>query len=196
VTQFEMAVAIRPDHYDAHLALGTDLPRAGRLAEAVEHLRRAVTLRPDQARPCKRLAAALSAGAAFDDAAAVLRAGVQRLPGDASIADRLAWLLATCPDTSIRDPDAALQLAEAVCRRTADREPQALATLAAAFASARRYIEAVEVATRARELAAAGGRTQLASEIATQSGAYRAGRAWIEPAPKVPVGEPPRPDVY
>jgi len=187
VTQFEMAVAIRPDHYDAHLALGTDLPRVGRPAEAVEHLRRAVTLRPDQARPCKRLAAALSAGAAFDDAAAVLRAGVQRLPGDASIADRLAWLLATCSDPSIRDPDAALQLAEAVCRRTADREPQALATLAAALGSLGRYADAVEVATRAGVLARSGGPAELAAEIASQLEAYRAGRAWIQ-ARSLPVG--------
>ena len=179
VTQFEMAVAIRPDHYDAHLGLGTDLARVGRDAEAVEHLRRAITLRPDQARPCKRLAAALSAGAMFDDAAAVLRAGMQRLPGDASIADRLAWLLATCPDATIRDPEAALQLAETVCRRTSDREPQALATLAAALGSVGRYADAVEVATRAGVLARSGDRAELAVEIAAQLGAYRAGRAWI-----------------
>ncbi len=183
VTQFEMAVAIRPDHYDAHLGLGTDLRRVGRDIEAVQHLRRAITLRPDQARPCKRLAAALSAGAMFDDAVAVLRAGVERLPGDASIADRLAWLLATCPDATIRDPQAALQLAEAVCRRTADREPQALATLAAALGSVGRYAEAVEVATRAGVLARSGGRAELAAEIASQLGAYRAGRAWIVTSP-------------
>ncbi|MEE8460333.1 MAG: tetratricopeptide repeat protein [Phycisphaerales bacterium] len=195
VTQFEMAVTIRPDHYDAHLGLGTDLPRVGRDAEAIEHLRRATTLRPNQARPCKRLAAALSAGSMFDDAVAVLRTGVRRLPGDASIADRLAWLLATCPDAAIRDPEAALQLAEAVCRRTTDREPQALVTLAAALGSLGRYTEAVEVATRARELARSGGRTQLAAEIALQLGAYRAGRAWIAPAPTEPVGKSPRPDV-
>ncbi len=183
VTQFELAVAIRPDHYDAHLGLGTDLPRLGRGVEAIEHLRRAITLRPDQARPCKRLGAALSAAAMFDDAVAVLRAGVQRLPGDASIAERLAWLLATCPDATIRDPEAALQLAEAVCRRTADREPQALATLAAALGSVGRYAEAVEVATRAADLARSGDRAVLAAEIALQLEAYRAGRAWIEPSP-------------
>jgi hypothetical protein len=120
---------------------------------------------------------------------------MQRLPGDASIADRLAWLLATCPDPGFRDPETALQLAASVCRRTADREPQALATLAAALASARRYTEAVEVATRALELARSGGRTKLGAEIALQSVAYRAGRAWIEPAPAVPVGKPTRPDV-
>jgi len=131
----------------------------------------------------------------FDDAVAVLRTGVRRLPGDASIADRLAWLLATCPDAAIRDPEAALQLAEAVCRRTTDREPQALVTLAAALGSLGRYTEAVEVATRARELARSGGRTQLAAEIALQLGAYRAGRAWIAPAPTEPVGKSPRPDV-
>ena len=179
VTQFEIAVAIRPDYYDAHLGLGTDLHRVGRLVEAAEHLRRAVTLRPHQARPCKRLAAALSAGGAFEDAMAVLRAGVQRLPGDASIADRLAWLLATCPDATIRDPEAALQLAEAVCRRTAEREPRALATLAAAFGSVGRYAEAVEVATRAGVLALSGERAELAAEIASQLEAYRAGRSWI-----------------
>jgi len=183
VAQFEIAVAVRPDHYDAHLGLGTVLPHVGRLAEAVEHLRRATTLRPDQARPCKRLAAALTAGAMFDDAVSVLRAGMQRLPGDASIADRLAWLLATCPDATIRDPEAALELAEAVCRRTGDREPQALATLAAALGSVGRYADAVKAATRAGALSRSGERAEMAAEIASQLAAYRVGRAWIETSP-------------
>ncbi len=180
VARFEQTIAIRPDHYDARLGLGTDLTRAGRGAEAVEHLRRAIALRPDQPRPYKRLAAVLNAAGQFAETATVLRAGMRRLPDDASIADRLAWLLATCPDTTIRDPDAALALAEAVCRRTADREPRAVATLAAALGAAGRYAEAVEVAVRARELALAGGRAQLAAEIATHLEAYRAGRAWID----------------
>ncbi len=181
IEHFEQAVAIRPGYYDARLGLGTDLARAGRPQEALDHLRRAIALRPDEPRPYKRLAGALSAQGDYAKAVSVLRLAVERLPADASIADRLAWLLATCPDQQVRDPAAALALAQDVILRTGDGEPRAHATKAGALAAAGRFDEAVEVAQRALELARAAGGESLAAEIERHLETYLVGRAWRQP---------------
>lgn len=182
VGHFQQAVAVRPGHYDAQLGLGTDLSRLGRHTEAIVHLRRAGDLRPDNPRPYKRLAAALSVGGESTQAVTVLRLGVQRLPGDASIADKLAWLLATCPDDDVRLPAEALAIAEDVCRRTGQRQSRALATRAAALAALGRFAEAIEVARQAHDLAVAARRDGLAATIQQHLEAYREGHAWTETA--------------
>ncbi len=105
---------------------------------------------------------------------------MERLPADASIADQLAWVLATCPDQDVRDPAEALAIAEDVCRRTGQRRSRALATRAAALAGLGRFAEAIEVARQAHNLAVAGRRDELAAGIQRQLEAYHQGRSWTE----------------
>jgi tetratricopeptide (TPR) repeat protein len=174
VEQFEVAADLRPDHYDAHLGLGTDLPHLGRDREAVVHLRTAVALRPYEPRPYKRLGRALAAAGDCDGAVTMLRTGTHRLPRDASVADRLAWTLATCPGATRQDAAEALRIADAVCAQTASREPRALATRAAALAVLGRREEAIEAATQAAALARRQGKADLVVEIEAQLQRYRA----------------------
>jgi tetratricopeptide (TPR) repeat protein len=192
VGHFRRAVDVRPDHFDAHLGLGTDLPHLGRHDEAVMHLRTALALRPSDPRPYKRLASALAQAGDCPGAVGVLRAGTQRLDRDASIADRLAWMLATCSRPSPRDAQEALRIAEDVCRRTGLAEPRALATKAAALAALGRFVEAVAVATDAVGLARTRGKVDLEQEFEIQLECYRAGRPYRTPAP--PAGESPPPN--
>jgi len=46
VRQLERAVSVNPSHAGAHFVLGTTLPATGRLDEAIEELRKAITLDP------------------------------------------------------------------------------------------------------------------------------------------------------
>ncbi len=182
VARFEQAAAIRPDHFDALLALGTDLPQVGRASEADARLLQAAAAVPtDSPRAAKKLAARLVEAGQLQAAASVLRACVRRIPGDASVADRLAWLLATSSDAAVRDPDEALALADAVCSRTGGKEPLALATRAAALAALGRRPDAIEAARQARTLAESQGKADLAARIGLHLDAYEAGRAWLEP---------------
>ncbi|MCZ6735528.1 MAG: tetratricopeptide repeat protein, partial [Planctomycetota bacterium] len=180
---FALAVSIRPQHFDAHLGLGADLSRLGRTDEAIEHLRAAARLRPDDPRPYKRLGSALAALGRYEEAIRWLRDGVQRLPNDASIADRLAWILATCPQEQWRVSAEALRIAEAVCRRTNNAVPQALDTLAAALANLGRFEEAIAAAEQALQMARANDNRDLASEIEARLDRYRAGRPYRQPSP-------------
>ena len=180
---FALAVSIRPQHFDAHLGLGADLSRLGRTDEAIEHLRAAARLRPDDPRPYKQLGSALAALGRYEEAIRWLRDGVQRLPNDASIADRLAWILATCPQEQWRVSAEALRIAEAVCRRTNNAVPQALDTLAAALANLGRFEEAIAAAEQALQMARANDNRDLASEIEARLDRYRAGRPYRQPSP-------------
>ena len=59
----------------------------------------------------------------------------------------LAWLLATCPDNSVRNGQKAVELAQQAVQLSNGRSPEILDTLAAAYAEAGRFHEAVETAT-------------------------------------------------
>ncbi len=187
VACFERVLSLRPRHAEACLGLGTDLPEVGRGADAVEPLRRFIEIRPMDARGYKRLAAVLAALGRYPEAIAALRSGMDRLSGDASIAYRLAWGLATCPDPGLRDAAEAERLARAAVAATGGDVPQPLDTLAAALAAAGRFPEAIATATRARDLAGRSGRSELAAAIDGRIAEYRAGRAHVEPAVAQPA---------
>jgi Flp pilus assembly protein TadD len=192
VGHFRRAVDVRPDHFDAHLGLGTDLPHLGWHDEAVMHLRTALGLRPDDSRPYKRLGSVLAQAGDCPGAVRVLRAGTQRLARDASIADRLAWMLATCARPTAGDAEEALRIADEVCRRTARAEPRALATKAAALAALGRFDEAVAAGTEAVQLARTQGKVDLEQEFEIHLEHYRAGRPYRAPGP--PAGSPTTPN--
>lgn len=70
-------------------------------------------------------------------------------PQDLSVANNVAWLMATSQDASVRNPEQAVQVAEKVCRLTQRRLPATLDTLAAAYAAAGRFDEAIRSAEEA-----------------------------------------------
>jgi len=74
-------------------------------------------------------------------------------PQDLSVANNVAWLMATSRDASVRNPEQAVQVAEKVCRLTQRRMPATLDTLAAAYAAAGRFDEAIRTVEEAIEKA-------------------------------------------
>jgi tetratricopeptide (TPR) repeat protein len=65
--------------------------------------------------------------------------------GEADGLSRLAWLLATCDDASLRDGPRALDLAQKAATATNRKDPVILGTLAAAYAEVGKFAAAVEV---------------------------------------------------
>jgi len=68
VAQYERALALKPDHVDAHNNLGAALAALGRIDDAVKHYERAIAIKPDYAEAHNNLGATLAALGRIDDA--------------------------------------------------------------------------------------------------------------------------------
>jgi Flp pilus assembly protein TadD len=107
------------------------------------------------------------------EAAVCYRRALQIDPSLVVVSTRLADLLATSGDTSLRAPTEALRIVEPLAKQTRGRNPHILDTLAAALAANGRCPEAVRVVEAALKLSPDKGlRARLESRLA----AYRAGK--------------------
>jgi hypothetical protein len=87
----------------------------------------------------------------------------------------MAWILATHPDATVRDPARAVRLAERAADLTAHRQPGILDVLAAAYAAAGEFDRAVATAQEAMALATSSGPAgaKFAGEIGKRLELYR-----------------------
>ena len=170
------AVRLRPEYVAARTKLAELLAVTGRSDEAGEQVQAALRTGGD---------AISGIGVALEmmehgrraDAIGVLRQVRAAHPDDRDAVNLLAWLLATSPEESLRDGNAALALARSAVEADAE-DPDQLDTLAAAYAEVGRFGEAVTTAQRAESLARSGGRDDLAAEIAARVQTYQAGRPY------------------
>jgi tetratricopeptide (TPR) repeat protein len=101
-------------------------------------------------------------------------------PDFRTVANNLAWLVATARDPSLRDPELAVSLAERAAAPSAAPDASVLDTLAAAYAAAGRYGDAGRAAEQALQLAESTGQEALAAQIRARLALYRAGRPYQE----------------
>ena len=144
-------------------------------------MKRAVEIRPDRATSHFHLGLALRQDGRSAEAVRHLHEAAQLDPTSVAALNQAAWLLATCADSTVRDPAAALELAEQAVRLTESRDPNTLDSLAAAFAASGRYDRAVETATLAARLATEQGNLRKAETMQRRLEAYRQGRPWLTP---------------
>jgi tetratricopeptide (TPR) repeat protein len=174
---------VERDPTDLHAArmYGLALYREGRPLEALPHLERAAT--DELASPELHFALAV-VYAEQGRAAESVRESRRALaldPGSRAAANNLAWILATCADSSVRDPEEALRIARALQRDDVPADAGALDTLAAALAATGRFDEAAAAAQRARHRAEAEGDAELSRAIDARIDLYRARRVYVEP---------------
>ncbi len=100
-----------------------------------------------------------------------------RTHGDyVSAIDRRAWILATCPDTSLRDGKLAVATATRAAELTNWKDEQVLSTLAAAYAESGDFAAAVRWQQRALERHAATGVSTKADQ--DRLALYKAGKPY------------------
>ncbi len=93
----------------------------------------------------------------FAGIAALYRQNLRTHPDMIDLLNNLAWLLATCPDASVRNGHEAVQLVQTACQLTHYHATALVGTLAAAYAEAGRYDEAIACAQKACALATKSG---------------------------------------
>jgi Flp pilus assembly protein TadD len=94
--------------------------------------------------------------------------------------NNLAWVLATCPDDSVRNGMQAIHYAESACRLTGFKQSGMVNTLAAAYAEAGRFPDAIATAQTAIQLANAAGDKNAAAATSQLLAQYQAGKPWRE----------------
>lgn len=178
---YTAAIRLNPRHYLAHFRLANVLKRQGELDKAAGHYQAVLKINPDHVQARMSLALILdhSEGRA-EDAIHHYRKILRLQPKANAARYNLAWLLATNPNSALRDPTEAVFLAEGATQLPARERALGLDTLAAAYAAAGRYQEAVEAASEAIRAAESIGQNERAVEIRRRQALYRARQAYVD----------------
>jgi tetratricopeptide (TPR) repeat protein len=163
---FRKVIELVPDSANAHGNLANVLVAQGKLDEAVAEYRLTLGWEPNSAQAHYKLALALQAQHKFGPAISELQRALELDPRHLPAHLSLAWLLATCPENTLRNGGRAVALAEqAMAMAGTTVSPQLLDTLAAAYAEAGRFGEAAETVKLALELPAARNNEALTKAL-------------------------------
>jgi tetratricopeptide (TPR) repeat protein len=150
---YSKAIEVDPDLAVAHRGRGRACHLLGRLDESMENYDAAVQLSPGDAYAVASRADLLTDLGRYAEAAREYERAIQ-LDAKLVHAHRgAAWLLATCPDASVRNAALAVERAEAAIQLEGRDDTLSLDTLAAAQASSGDFATAVETLTRAIAIA-------------------------------------------
>jgi tetratricopeptide (TPR) repeat protein len=153
IADYKAALAIDPALSAALIGRGRVCHMTGRLEEALESFNAAIAQDDANAETvCSRGDLLVDLGR-YSEALADYTRAIDLDPKFEHAYRNGAWLLATCPDDSIRDADGAIKGAEAALNCGYGERHAALDTLAAALANAGRFEEAVGTLQQAIEIA-------------------------------------------
>jgi len=187
---YQKALAINPDSAEIHNNLAYALACYGRFGEATAHYRKALELDPRCAMAHAKYGVILALQGQTAEALAHYQRALQVDPNYLEVHVKLAWLLATCPEASLRNGPAAIEHARWVDRLYGGREPAVLDVLAAAYAAAGRFPEALLTARQGLELATQKNNRALANTLRARIAWYEAGKPFCQPLPPSAKREP------
>ena len=183
IVHYQKAVAMRSDYFLARYGLGHALLEKGQLSAAIEHCRAALLIRPGNPDCHTILAIALDESGHSVEAIQHYQRALEISPQSVSALNNLAWLLATCPDASLRNGARAIQLAQQADQFSGGTNAVVLRTLAAGYAEAGQFGKAIESGRAATRVAQMQGDNSLAGELEQQIALYELGLPFHE-APK------------
>jgi tetratricopeptide (TPR) repeat protein len=180
VEEYRKAIQLKPDYAEARGNLANVLAAQGKFDEAVKAYQQTLELVPQSAQAHFRYGQALQAQGNFGAAMTEYKRALELKPQNWPVSINLAWVLATCPEASLRNGQKAVELAQQAERLGGSESPQILDTLAAAYAEAGRFDEAVETAKRALNLSATKNNQPLDVAIQARLKLYEAGSHYRE----------------
>ena len=136
----------------------------GRRQEAIQSFQNSLQIRPTTG-AARNLAAVLLINGDPVQAVRVYRLAMQIDPGDLQNQRALAWLLATHPDSKVRNGAEAVALANEIVRATGGQVPLFLLTQSAALAEAGQFDGAIMAASRASEVYRISGDPKMSEVV-------------------------------
>lgn len=154
VRDFDAVVRLDPRPVDALRDRAASLIVLGRGEQAVDDCNRAVEMAPEHATPYGTRAQIYAALGQYQKAADDLASMIELAHGKSRplAFDKLAWLLATCPDAKLRDGERALVLVQQAISWDDNLPAGVLNTLAAVEAERGDFSEALHYETMALDL--------------------------------------------
>jgi tetratricopeptide (TPR) repeat protein len=177
---FRKALELKGDYAPAHYGLGVVGQLDGNAEAATREYAEALRLDPGFADAGYNLGVMLEDQRNLGAAIRQFRQVIALHPDSWPALSRLAWILATSPDTATRDAAEAVRLGERAAELTAHSSAAALDVLGAALASAGRFEEAETHAQTALTLAITAGDVAAASRIRGRLELYRSRVAYRE----------------
>jgi tetratricopeptide (TPR) repeat protein len=175
------ALKIRPNAAQVHKMYASLLQHQGRINDALYQLQLAAIFNSDATSYMDLASLEYATGNSRQAVESLRRAlALQPYPPNIMILNNLAWILATCPDGSVRNGNDAVKCAELACRLTGYKQAGMMGTLAAAYAEAGRFPDAVTTAETAIKLATDAGNKQFAAMNQQFLLLYRAGKPFHE----------------
>jgi Tfp pilus assembly protein PilF len=144
VRDYTEALRLDPNFCDAYFNRANAQKALKEYDRAVRDYGEAVRLDPDFTDAYFNRADAYRRLKQYAQAVSDYRAVLRLDPEDADANNNLAWLLATCPDATVRDGPGAVRHASKACSLTSWKGPYFLATLAAAWAESGNFEEAIK----------------------------------------------------
>jgi tetratricopeptide (TPR) repeat protein len=160
------AIELDADLAVAHRGRGRVCHLLGRLDEAIAHYDAAVQLAPDDSYALVSRADLLTDMGRYVDACAQYDRAIELDPQSVYAYSGSAWLLATCPDGTVRNPALAIERAKKSIQLSGKKDALNFDTLAAAQAAAGNFSAAVQTLRQAIELAEADERDVYQERLA------------------------------
>ena len=168
----------QPAYARARLQLGIIFSLQGNKDQAIAEFSELLRINPADSAASYHLALALSAQGKVKEALPHYRAAVKARPDFPEALNNLAWILATSPDSQLRDGREAVERAERACRLTENQRAFMVGTLAAAYAEVGRFPEAVATAEKAKALAEEENDKEVAAMNSKLLVLYRSGQPY------------------
>jgi len=196
INQFEKILEIQPDNAVVQENLGEALVQIKQIDPAILHFQKAIELQPDNFDAWDALGSALLAKGRVEEAITHFQKALSLrpdfLPAQNNL-NRIAWLMATYPEASVRNGPKALELAQQLTHATTNANPLFLGTLAAAYAETGGYSNAVATAEAAQRLALVQNNASQAGALQQQLARYRANEPFrISPVATAQKPAPPQ----
>lgn len=146
----------------------------GDLEKALRDFDEAIRLVPKHAKAHLERAGVYVERGEYDLSLRDLKSSIDHSPQNPQSHNELAWLLATCPEDSIRNGNQAVQHARKACELSKWADYSILDTLSTAYAESGDFENAIQIQRKAIELAPKGARAALQSRLKL----YRAGQPY------------------
>lgn len=178
IREYKKTLAFSPNDAETYYNLGVALAQNGQEDEAFLEYQKALAINPHYAMAYCNLGNLLLRKGRVDDAIGQFQKALIVQPGFVAAYDSLqhiAWVMATSPDSHLRNGTKAVDLAQQEDRLTGNNNLMALATLAAAYAEIGEFVEAIANAQHALQLASSQNDPAMIFALQAQLKCYQAG---------------------